>query len=96
MLTLLTVVASLPVPVGYVHSLLTHKCGQSQAEGGAEHHREQYSKCSTTEPELISNHTPLDEDGSRPRTTLLPMSADHYRLLSQREDGEEEEDDTGL
>lgn len=96
MLALLIITAFLPVPVGYVHSLLTHKHGQSQAEGEAEHHRERYSKCSTTEPELNNHHAPPDEDGSRPRSTFLPVAADNYRLLSQQEDGEEEEDDTEL
>ncbi|KAF4092992.1 hypothetical protein AMELA_G00027210 [Ameiurus melas] len=93
MLVLLIITAFLPVPVGYVHSLLTHKHGQSQAEGEAEHHRERYSKCSTTEPELNNHHSPPDEDGSRPRSTFLPVAADHYSLLSQQEDGEEEEED---
>lgn len=96
MLAFLIIVASLPVPVGYVHSLLTHKRGQSQAEGGAEHPTEQYSKCRTTEPELDSHHTPLDDEDSRPRTSFLHVAPDHYRLLSQQEDGEEEEDDTEL
>lgn len=96
MLALLIIAASLPVPFGYIHSLLTHKRGQSQTEGGAEHHRERYSKCSTNEPELNSHHTPLDEDGPRPRASFLSAAADHYRLLSQQEDGEEEEDDTEL
>lgn len=94
MLALLISLASFPVPLGYIHSRLTHKHGQSQAGDVAEHHREQYSKCSTREPEVNSHHAPLDEDGSRPCTSFLLVAADHYRLLSQQEDGEE--DDTEL
>ncbi|TTL57243.1 hypothetical protein Baya_15699 [Bagarius yarrelli] len=96
MLALLITFASLPVPAVYIHSLLTHKESQSHAEGVAEHHREQYRKCSTTEPELNSHHATPDENGSRPRSAFLPVAGDHYRLLSQQEDGEEEEDDTEL
>ncbi|XP_060757946.1 sodium-dependent neutral amino acid transporter B(0)AT2 [Neoarius graeffei] len=98
MLTLLIITAVLPVPAVGIHSLLAHKRGQSQAEGDAEHHRKRYSKCSTTDPELNSHHAPLDEDGSPPRSTFLPVATDHYRLLSQQEgeEEEEEEDDTEL
>lgn len=98
MLALLIIFASLPVPLGYIRSLITDKRGQFQEEGGTEHHRKRYSKCSTTEPELNSNHTPQDEDTIQPRASFLSAPADHYRLLSQQEDGEgeEEEDDTEL
>lgn len=98
MLALLIIFASLPVPFGYIRSLLADKRGQLQEEGGTEHHRKRYSKCSTTEPELNSHHAPLDEDTIRPRASFLSAAADHYRLLSQQdgEEEEEEEDDTEL
>ncbi|KAF7697907.1 sodium-dependent neutral amino acid transporter B(0)AT2 [Silurus meridionalis] len=96
MLALLIIFAFFPVPAGYIHSFLTHKHSQSLADGAAENHRERYSKCSTSEPELNSHHAPPDEDGSRSRSAFLSVAAEHYRLLSQQEDGGEEEDDTEL
>ncbi|XP_062874652.1 sodium-dependent neutral amino acid transporter B(0)AT2 [Trichomycterus rosablanca] len=97
MLSLLIIVASLPVPIGVVHSLLTRKRDPSETEGMSEHHRERYSKCNSAEPELNNHHPSLDEDASQPLANFLHVAVDHYRLLPQQEDGEEdEEDDTEL
>ncbi|KAG8007085.1 Sodium-dependent neutral amino acid transporter SLC6A17 [Nibea albiflora] len=59
-------------------------------------HRELYTKCSSNE-QLDSNshhHSPSEEDEARPRTAFLPLGNEHYRLLPQQE--EEDEEDTGV
>uniref|UniRef100_W5JZ02 Transporter n=1 Tax=Astyanax mexicanus TaxID=7994 RepID=W5JZ02_ASTMX len=92
MLSMLIVTACLPVPAGYLHSLLTQRRDQAE-EDESERHRERYSKCHSAEPEL-NNHRPLlDEEGSRPRSTFLVLGVDHYSPLPQQED---EEEDTEL
>ncbi|XP_060748451.1 sodium-dependent neutral amino acid transporter B(0)AT2 [Tachysurus vachellii] len=91
MLALLITVASIPVPAVYIHSFFSHKQGQSQAEGGAEHHRDQYTKCSTNEPELNNHHAAPDDDSA-----FLPGALEQYKLVSLQEDGEEVGDDTEL
>lgn len=92
MLSMLIVIACLPVPAGYLHSLLTQRRDQAE-EDESERHRERYSKCDSAEPEL-NNHRPLlDEEGSRPRSTFLVLGVDHYSPLPQQED---EEEDTEL
>ncbi|XP_050962458.1 sodium-dependent neutral amino acid transporter B(0)AT2 [Labeo rohita] len=97
MLSMLIIVASLPVPIGYLLSLLKGGRSLPVEEGEIEPPREQYSKCSSSEPEPNNHHSPLDEDRNRLRSTFLPLGAEHYRLLPQQEDGEEEEEeDTGL
>uniref|UniRef100_A0A8C1PVC6 Transporter n=1 Tax=Cyprinus carpio TaxID=7962 RepID=A0A8C1PVC6_CYPCA len=88
MLSTLIIVASLPVPVGYLLSFLR-----------VQPPRERYSKYNSSEPEPNNHHSPLDEDRNRPRSTFLHLGAEHYVLLPQQEDGEEEEEeeeDTGL
>ncbi|XP_007256349.3 sodium-dependent neutral amino acid transporter B(0)AT2 [Astyanax mexicanus] len=92
MLSMLIVTACLPVPAGYLHSLLTQRRDQAE-EDESERHRERYSKCHSAEPEL-NNHRPLlDEEGSRPSSTFLVLGVDHYSPLPQQED---EEEDTEL
>ncbi|KAI1884717.1 hypothetical protein AGOR_G00229290 [Albula goreensis] len=93
-LTFLILLASLPVPVGYVHSLLKTRLGRAedrelQTEG------EGYSKCSVTEPRPAQGLDQLDEDSRRSGPSFLPVGVEHYRLLPQQEDGEDEED-TGV
>uniref|UniRef100_A0AAR2LHR4 Transporter n=1 Tax=Pygocentrus nattereri TaxID=42514 RepID=A0AAR2LHR4_PYGNA len=97
MLSVLIVTASLPVPVGYLYYLITQRQDQPEEAGMTEQQRERYSKCYSTEPEL-SNHLPmLNEAGSRPHSTFLPLGMDHYRPLPQQEDeDEDEEEDTEL
>lgn len=94
MIVLLIVFASLPVPVGYVHSMLKNRGALDAPEGpGPEVHRELYTKCSSTD-QLDSNcHQASSEgDGARSRTVFLPVGSEQYQLLSQQE--EEEEEDT--
>lgn len=99
MIVMLIVFASLPVPIGYIHSMLkNHRTRNTSSEdaGGQEMHRELYTKCSSTDPlESSSQHrVPSEEDEAPPRTAFLPMGNEHYRLLPQQE--EDEEQDTGV
>uniref|UniRef100_A0A671SFV1 Solute carrier family 6 member 16a n=1 Tax=Sinocyclocheilus anshuiensis TaxID=1608454 RepID=A0A671SFV1_9TELE len=95
MLSMLIIVAFLPVPIGYLLSFLRGGQSLPVEEGEVEPPRERYSKCNSAEPEPNNHHSPLDEDRNRPCSTFLPLGAEHYMLLPQQEDGEEEED-TGL
>ncbi|KAL6476756.1 hypothetical protein MHYP_G00152550 [Metynnis hypsauchen] len=92
MMSMLIVTASLPVPAGYLYYLLTQRQDQPEEAGMTEHERERYSKCYSTEPELNNHHPLLNEAGSRPHSTFLPLGVDHYRPLPQQEDEDEEED----
>ncbi|XP_068613516.1 sodium-dependent neutral amino acid transporter B(0)AT2-like [Brachionichthys hirsutus] len=99
MIVLLIVFASLPVPIGYIHFLLKNRGRDTQPMelGGREMHRELYAKCSSTE-QLDSNsqsQVQNEEDEMLSRTAFLPMGNEHYRLLSQQE-GEDAEEDTGV
>uniref|UniRef100_A0A8C1Q2M5 Transporter n=1 Tax=Cyprinus carpio TaxID=7962 RepID=A0A8C1Q2M5_CYPCA len=99
MLSTLIIVASLPVPVGYLLSFLRGGQSLPVEEGEVQPPRERYSKYNSSEPEPNNHHSPLDEDRNRPRSTFLHLGAEHYVLLPQQEDGEEEEEeeeDTGL
>uniref|UniRef100_A0A8C1TT99 Transporter n=1 Tax=Cyprinus carpio TaxID=7962 RepID=A0A8C1TT99_CYPCA len=97
MLSTLIIVASLPVPVGYLLSFLRGGPSLPVEEGEVQPPRERYSKYNSSEPEPNNHHSPLDEDRNRPRSTFLHLGAEHYVLLPQQEDGEEEEEeDTGL
>uniref|UniRef100_A0A672YG51 Transporter n=1 Tax=Sphaeramia orbicularis TaxID=375764 RepID=A0A672YG51_9TELE len=99
MIVLLIVFASLPVPVGYIHSMLQNRRlqhGHSEERGTQEMHREFYTKCSSTEQlDSNSHQVPPEEDEGFPRTTFLPTGNELYRLLPQQED-EDEEQDTGV
>ncbi|GAA6226142.1 sodium-dependent neutral amino acid transporter B(0)AT2-like [Lates japonicus] len=100
MIVMLIVFASLPVPIGYIHSTLKNRQVRNThpAEGGGQElHRDLYAKCNSTE-QLDSNslrQVPSEEDEARPRTTFLPVGSEHYRLLPQQEE-EDEEQDTGV
>ncbi|XP_018528257.1 LOW QUALITY PROTEIN: sodium-dependent neutral amino acid transporter B(0)AT2 [Lates calcarifer] len=100
MIVMLIVFASLPVPVGYIHSMLkNHQVRNTHpAEGGGQElHRDLYAKCNSTE-QLDSNsllQVPSEEDEARLRTAFLPAGSEHYRLLPQQEE-EDEEQDTGV
>ncbi|KAJ8250965.1 hypothetical protein GJAV_G00215660 [Gymnothorax javanicus] len=86
-LALLILVASLPIPVGYAHSLLTTRAGRS--EGGADGpglEGERYAKCETAEPDQSAE----DRD-----ERFRPIGGEQYQLLPQQEE-EEEEEDTGV
>uniref|UniRef100_A0A3Q2XI50 Transporter n=1 Tax=Hippocampus comes TaxID=109280 RepID=A0A3Q2XI50_HIPCM len=99
-IVLLIVFASLPVPIGYIHSILRrHRLlrGESVEDDGKEVDRDMYTKCSSVEQlDLSSNLATPEEDGVRPRTTFLPVGSEHYRLLPQQEEEDEEEQDTGV
>ncbi|XP_056609472.1 sodium-dependent neutral amino acid transporter B(0)AT2 [Triplophysa dalaica] len=92
MLSMLIIAASLPVPIGYLLTFLRNRQSLTVEEDEAERPRERYSKCNSAEPETNNHHSPLDENNSRPHTAFLTLGAEHYRLLPQQEDAEEEED----
>lgn len=94
MIVMLIVLASLPVPIGYIHSRLKK---QSEEVGGQAMHREPYTKCNSSELlDTISHHqVPTEEEEAHPRTAFLPLGNEHYRLLPQQEE-EDEEEDTGV
>lgn len=91
-LSMLIIAASLPVPIGYLLSFLNNRRSLAVEEGEPERPREHYSKCNSAEPETNNYHSPMDENNSRPHSAFLTLSAEHYRLLPQQEDAEEEED----
>ncbi|XP_061830015.2 sodium-dependent neutral amino acid transporter B(0)AT2-like [Nerophis lumbriciformis] len=98
MIVLLILLASLPVPIGYIHATLQHRWlpnAHAEEAGGQDVRRDLYTKCSSAEQLDSNSHqvTP-EEDGVRSRTTFLPVGSEHYHLLSQQE--EEEEQDTGV
>lgn len=100
MIIMLIVFASLPVPVGYIYSLVKNRWVRStpsQVEVGQEMRRELYTKCSSTEqPDSHFHPVHFGEDEVHPRPAFLSVGNEHYRLLSQEEDEEEEEQDTGV
>lgn len=94
-LSMLIIVASLPVPIGYLLSFLRSGLNLPVEEGEIQPPRELYSKCSSAEPEPNHHHCTMDQERNRPHSAFLTLAPEHYRLLSQQEDGEEEED-TGV
>lgn len=97
MIVMLLVFASLPVPIGYIHSVLKNRIvhnTHSEERSSQEMHRELYTKCSSTEPLDSSSHhrAPSVEDEDCSRTAFLPISSEQYRLLSQQEEEDEEQD----
>lgn len=100
MIVLLIVFASLPVPIGYIHSIMKSRKvlnGCPEESGTPEVHRELYTKCNSTEQLDSMSHqrVPPEEDEARTRTGFLPLGNEHYRLLPQQEE-EDEEQDTGV
>ncbi|KAM7386666.1 hypothetical protein PAMA_009332 [Pampus argenteus] len=98
MIVMLIVFASLPVPIGYIHSTLKNRGtpnAHSEEGGGREVHRELYTKCSSTDQlDSDSHQVPSEEHDAGPRSTFLPLVHEHYRLLSRQEDDDEQ--DTGV
>ncbi|KAM9843720.1 sodium-dependent neutral amino acid transporter B(0)AT2 [Aulostomus maculatus] len=94
MIVMLIVFASLPVPIGYIHSLLQHRRAPStHFEGGGA--QELYTKCSSTDQlDFNTLQVPFEEEDPHPITAFLPIATENYRLLSQQED--EDELDTGV
>ncbi|XP_041830664.1 sodium-dependent neutral amino acid transporter B(0)AT2 [Melanotaenia boesemani] len=100
MIVMLIVFASLPVPLGYIHSMLKNRVvrgSPSEEDVGQEMHRELYTKCNSSDQlDSNSHQAPSEEDEGRPRTVFLPVGGEHYRLLPQQEEDEDEEQDTGV
>lgn len=102
MIVTLILLASLPVPIGYIHYTWKNRRvpnSLSSEGGGQEMHRELYTKCGSAEQPDSGAHqrVPHEEDEAHPRTAFLPMGSEHYRLLPQQEDeDEDEEQDTGV
>ncbi|KAM9745715.1 sodium-dependent neutral amino acid transporter B(0)AT2 [Menidia menidia] len=101
LIVMLIVLATLPVPIGYIHSMLKSRMARESPspEGpGREMHRELYTKCNSTDQlDSNSHQDPSEEEEGRPRTVFLPLGNEHYRLLPQQEENEEEEEqDTGV
>lgn len=100
MIISLIVFASLPVPIGYIRSVLISRSMRAtpSPEGpGREMHRELYTHCNSTDQlESNSHHAPPQEDAGHHRIGFLPVGNEQYQLLPQQEDEEEEEQDTGV
>lgn len=98
MIITLIILASSPVPIGYLHAKLRKRDSldtNGGEGGGQEMRRELYTKCSSTE--LLDSHQQItvEEEETHPRTAFLPIGNEQYRLLPQQEE-EEEEEDTGV
>ncbi|XP_067088761.1 sodium-dependent neutral amino acid transporter B(0)AT2 isoform X1 [Osmerus mordax] len=96
MIALLILFASLPVPVGIIHSVLQNRGTQGLAgEESSQEPHERYTKCNSSE--LLNSQLSSEEGAGRPRASFLPLGLDHYRLLPQQEELEEEDQqDTGV
>lgn len=98
MIITLIILASSPVPIGYLHAKLRKRSSldtDGEDGGGQEMHRELYTKCSSTELLDSCQRMAVDDEESAPRTAFLPIGNEQYRLLPQQEE-EEEEEDTGV
>lgn len=98
MIITLIILASSPVPIGYLHAKLRKRDSldtNGGEGGGQEMHRELYTKCSSTELLDSRQQIPAEEEETHPRTAFLPIGKEQYRLLPQQEE-EEEEEDTGV
>lgn len=98
MIIMLIILASSPVPIGYLHAKLKQRGSldsHGEQGGGQEMHRELYTKCNSTELLDSRQQTPGEEEAAFPRTAFLPIGSEQYRLLPQQEE-EEEEEDTGV
>ncbi|XP_057673581.1 sodium-dependent neutral amino acid transporter B(0)AT2 [Corythoichthys intestinalis] len=103
MIVMLIIFASLPVPIGYIHSTLQHRTlpDTNFVEGdGKEVNRDLYTKCSSVEQLDLDcqQDGPVEDSGGRPRVIFLPADGEHYHLLPQQEDEEEveEEQESGV
>lgn len=92
MLTMLILAASLPVPLGYLMSITRGGRGPPDEGSSPDVHRDRYTKCESSEPESVQSNGHVNELEEMARAAFLPLGHDHYRLLPQQEDGEEEED----
>lgn len=98
MIVILIILASSPVPIGYLHAKLRKRGPldtRGEEGGGQEVHRELYTKCNSTELLDSRQQTPGEEGEAHPRTGFLPIGTEQYRLLPQQEE-EDEEEDTGV
>lgn len=92
MLSMLIIAATLPVPIGYLISFLKNRRSLTTEEDEAGRPTEHYTKCNSTEEETNNHHSAQNENNSQHHSTFLTRSIEHYRLIPQREDAEEEED----
>ncbi|XP_062387837.1 sodium-dependent neutral amino acid transporter B(0)AT2 [Sardina pilchardus] len=92
-LTMLILAASLPVPIGYVISLI--KGGRGPPDEGSipDAHRDRYTKCESSDRDTLQSNGPVNELEEMARAAFLPLGHDHYRLLPQQEDGDDEEEE---
>ncbi|XP_048847367.1 sodium-dependent neutral amino acid transporter B(0)AT2 isoform X2 [Brienomyrus brachyistius] len=98
LLSLLILLACLPLPVLYIHTLLRRRLGSRGAplEAGLSH-RDTYMKCETDEPAAAQQLIPLEGEQESDRGSFLSLGAEHYRLLPQKDLVEEDiEEDTGV
>ncbi|XP_029564942.1 sodium-dependent neutral amino acid transporter B(0)AT2 isoform X2 [Salmo trutta] len=98
-LAVLIIFATLPVPLGYIHSTLRNRArrnsigsGLGTDMGGV------YTKCSTVECDtpvaaLLDEHL---ERNRIPKDSSLPLGEENLRLLPQREGAEDIEDSTSV
>lgn len=98
LLSLLILLACLPLPMLYIHTLLRRHLGSEgdPLEAGLSH-RDTYVKCETDEPAAAQQLIPLEEEQEAGRASFLSLGAEHYRLLPQKDLVEEDiEEDTGV
>ncbi|KAL4617863.1 sodium-dependent neutral amino acid transporter B(0)AT2-like [Arapaima gigas] len=85
-LALLIVFASLPIPLGFIHTLLQERLGAGP-ERGVDMEHNNYTKCSSVDPDCAPADTAAEGEPE-------PPGAERYRLLPQ--DDEAEESTTGV
>ncbi|XP_064171149.1 sodium-dependent neutral amino acid transporter B(0)AT2 [Anguilla rostrata] len=97
LLAMLILIASLPIPLGYAHSLLQARLGRAGGGGPDEQEAEPERR---PKPGSTAGDGDGDGDDDRPAASFLPIAVDRYRLLPQQEEAEdeeeEEEEDTGV
>uniref|UniRef100_A0AAY4EM00 Transporter n=1 Tax=Denticeps clupeoides TaxID=299321 RepID=A0AAY4EM00_9TELE len=81
LLTSLIIIATLPVPICYIHHTLLGNLRRSHGQrGGANHSLENgnYTWCSTEDPDVAAQDS----------TSLSPVAEENYRLLNQEDEEE--------
>ncbi|KAL2100874.1 hypothetical protein ACEWY4_002635 [Coilia grayii] len=91
-LSMLILAAAIPVPVGYLLSFISGGRGPPDQDSVADVHRERYTKCESSD-EAAQSNGPINDLDVMARAAFLPLGHDHYSLLPQLEDGEEEEEE---
>uniref|UniRef100_A0A3P8YAU7 Transporter n=1 Tax=Esox lucius TaxID=8010 RepID=A0A3P8YAU7_ESOLU len=107
LLATLILAATLPVPVGFLHSWLKNRGTGPDMDPGVElscqeMRRDSYRKYNNSVDSNLDASTRRaqseeeEEVGRRPRASFLPLGVDHYRPLPQQEDLEEEEEEDAM